>query len=77
MITPKWYCVSVAELVSNMKTLGPDHIVLSSDLGQIHNPLPAEGLRGYIQILLEEGIPPDDIEKMFRHNTSSLLYGEE
>ena len=77
MITPKWYCVSVAELVSNMKTLGPDHIVLSSDLGQIHNPLPAEGLRGYIQILLEEGIPPDDIEQMFRHNTSSLLYGEE
>ena len=76
MITPKWYCVSVAELVANMKIIGPEHIVLSSDLGQIHNPLPAEGLRSYIQILLEEGIPGDDIERMFRHNTANLLYGE-
>ncbi len=76
MLTPKWYCVSVPELVKNMQAIGPEHIVLSSDLGQVHNPLPAEGLRSYVQILLEEGVADDDIDLMFRQNTANLLYGE-
>ncbi len=76
MITPKWYAVSVEELVRNLKIIGPENIVLSSDLGQLHNQLPAEGLRCYVQILLEEGVSPDAIETMFQHNTSKLLYNE-
>lgn len=76
MITPKWYAVSVDELVKNMKIIGPENIVLSSDLGQLHNQLPAEGLRCYVQILLEEGISGDQIETMFLKNTARLLYNE-
>ncbi|MCG3774505.1 MAG: hypothetical protein JW395_1328 [Nitrospira sp.] len=76
MITPKWYSVSVDELVRNMKIIGPENIVLSSDLGQLHNQLPAEGLRCYVQLLLEEGITEEQIEAMFRQNTARLLYNE-
>lgn len=77
MLTPKWFSVPVPELVKNMEILGFDRVVVSSDLGQLHNPLPADGLRSYVQILLEEGVSPDDIERMFHHNTARLLYGEE
>lgn len=74
MMTPKWFSVSVPELVKNMRILGFDHVILSSDLGQLHNPMPAEGLRVYVQILLEEGVTPDEIDLMLRKNTTKLLY---
>jgi hypothetical protein len=74
MITPKWFSVGVPELVANLKTIGPENIVLSSDLGQLHNPLPAEGLRTYVQMLLEEGVSADDLELMLTHKPAELLY---
>jgi hypothetical protein len=74
MMTPKWFSVSVPELVKNMRILGFEHIILSSDLGQLHNPLPAEGLRVYAQLLLEEGVTEEEIDLMLRKNTMRLLY---
>jgi hypothetical protein len=41
----------------------------------MHNPLPAEGFRIMIQILLEGGIRPEEIRKMAQENPSRLLYG--
>ncbi len=76
MITPKWYSVSVPDLVANMLSIGTDHILLSSDLGQLHNPLPAEGLRSYIQLLLEEGVTADQVEQMFHQIPARMLYDE-
>lgn len=76
MITPKWFSVAVPQLVENLKIIGAENIVLSSDLGQLHNPLPAEGLRTYVQILLEEGVSADDIDLMLRQKTADLIYGE-
>lgn len=74
MITPKWFSIAVPQLVENLKILGPENVVLSSDLGQLHNPLPAEGLRTYVQLLLEAGVSGDDIELMLTHKTAELLY---
>jgi hypothetical protein len=74
MMTPKWFSISVPELVANMRILGFEHIILSSDLGQLHNPLPAEGLRIYAQLLLEEGVTEEEIDLMLRRNTMRLLY---
>lgn len=76
MLTPKWFSVAVPQLVENLKIIGPENIVLSSDLGQLHNPLPAEGLRSYVQILLEEGVTGDEIELMLSAKTAELVYGE-
>ncbi len=76
MITPKWFSVAVPQLVENLKVIGAESIVLSSDLGQLHNPLPAEGLRSFVQILLEDGVSADEIDVMLRQKTASLLYSE-
>ncbi|HEX6988265.1 MAG TPA: DUF6282 family protein [Bacillota bacterium] len=75
-ITPKWFCIPVPQLVEHIHALGPEHIVLSTDLGQLHNPLPAEGLRIYVQLLLEAGVPAGDIRRMLHDNPARLLYGE-
>lgn len=75
-ITPKWFCIPVPQLVEHVHALGPEHIVLSTDLGQLHNPLPAEGLRIFVQLLLEAGVSAGDIRRMLHDNPARLLYGE-
>lgn len=73
-ISPKWWSISIHDYVNNIYELGAENVVLSSDLGQVHNPLPAEGLRILIQLLIEEGVDVNDIKKMLKENPSSLLY---
>lgn len=75
-LTPRWYCISPPEMVEHMRLVGVDNIVISSDLGQLHNPLPADGIRQFVQILLEEGVSADEIETMLKRNTARLLYPE-
>lgn len=75
-ITPKWNNITVKELAKQIREIGSEHIVMSSDLGQVHNSYPAEGLRVYIQVLLEEGITADEIDLMLRKNPAKLVYNE-
>ncbi len=74
-LSPKWWCVSHEEFTQHIREIGPENVILSTDLGQMHNPLPAEGFRVMIQILLENGIAPADIRKMAQDNPAKLLYG--
>ena len=73
-ISPRWWTLSVGELAESIRKIGPERVVLSSDVGQLHNPPPVEALRLLFEILLEEGIPPDDIRRMAHMNPANLLY---
>lgn len=73
-ISPKFYSLSVAEMVANIRRLGPDHVILASDTGQIANPPPAECLRIFVQLLLEAGMKPEEIRTMIQSNPAQLLY---
>ena len=75
-ISPKWWCISHQAFTEQIREIGAEHIILSTDLGQVHNPLPAEGFRVMIQILLEGGIPPEDVRRMAQENPGKLLYGK-
>lgn len=74
-VSSKWYAISPEEIAEQIKVLGPQHIVLSSDSGQVHNPLPAEGLRIYFQLLLEAGVDESEIYTMSHDNPEELVYG--
>src|SRR5688572_7013301 len=50
-ITPKWAFTTAAAIAHCMKTIGPARFVISSDGGQAHNPMPAEGYRQFVQAL--------------------------
>jgi hypothetical protein len=73
-VSPRFHAISVGQLADNIRRLGPRRVVLSSDAGQIGNPTPAESMRIYVQLLLEEGISPDDIRVMLHENPGRMLY---
>jgi len=60
-------------VVEMIKAVGPERTVLCTDLGQVHNPPPAEGFRMYLRVLLEKGIPAENLKKMVQDNPAFLL----
>ena len=64
---------TMAFYAQNMKALGAEHVIMSSDLGNAVNPVHTAGMRSYIQDLLKEGISQADIDQMVRKNPAFLL----
>lgn len=61
------------EMVRAMRRIGAEHIIVSTDLGQLWNPLPAEGMRLFIATMLKNGMTEEEIELMARSNPARLL----
>ncbi len=72
-ILPNEFGHDPAQLVKVIKTIGPEHCIVSTDLGQPQNPLPVEGMRLFISTLLHHGISPEEIELMVKSNPAGLL----
>lgn len=60
-------------IVEAIEHVGAKHCIMSSDMGQPVNPLPAEGFRMFIKTMLHLGIPERDIDIMVRDNPAKLL----
>jgi Family of unknown function (DUF6282) len=74
--TPHTGKVSWEEMLTNIRAVGPQHSVLSSDLGQPFNPPVEDGLALMADTLLEHGFDEDDVKVMTRAN-SALVAGVE
>jgi hypothetical protein len=72
-LTPAWKSTTIKEVVSTIREVGAENYILASDLGQVHNPPPPEGIRRYIALLLERGFEPDEIKMMVKDNPERLL----
>jgi hypothetical protein len=59
--------------VKAIRAVGPEFIVLSSDLGQPNNPLHPDGLLAMYQYLASQGISIADIDRMAKVNPAKLL----
>ena len=64
---------TLAEYAKLMKALGPEHCIMSSDLGNAVNPVHPAGLKSYIAGMLEQGITEQEIEVMLRRNPAHLI----
>jgi hypothetical protein len=60
-------------VVEMIKAVGPGRTVLATDLGQVHNPPPAEGMRIFLRVLFEKGIRFEDLKIMVQDNPAFLL----
>lgn len=60
-------------LVEVIKTVGADHVILSTDLGQYWNLPSGEGMRMFITLLLQNGVTEREIELMVKLNPAKLL----
>jgi len=72
-ILPNEFGHDPAQLAQVIKIIGPEHCIVSTDLGQPQNPLPVEGMRLFISTLLHHGITPEEIELMVKRNPAELL----
>jgi hypothetical protein len=61
------------QLMNWIETIGPEHTVLASDLGQAANPKPVDAWLRVAGALLDLGLPEKDLRRMVRDNPSYLL----
>jgi hypothetical protein len=64
-----------AETAARIKSVGAQHFVLGTDLGQTGNPTPADGLQMLVTGLLAHGITHEEILTMGREIPGALLMG--
>jgi Family of unknown function (DUF6282) len=60
-------------MVEAIRVVGAEHCILSTDLGQVYNPAPAEGMRMMIGYMLKYGLNEKEIELMVKTNPAKLL----
>ena len=61
------------KLVEAIRTVGAEHSIISTDLGEYDNPPASEGMRMFIALLLRNGITEQEIELMAKLNPAKLL----
>ena len=62
-----------ADYAKAIRAIGPDHCILSSDMGQPANPLHPVGLMLFFDGLRKEGITQSEIDQMSKINPAKLL----
>ena len=61
------------KIVEAVKTVGAERCIMSTDLGQIYNPAPAEGMRMAIGTMIACGLSEREVELMVKVNPARLL----
>lgn len=65
--------VDLETSIAQIKALGPERVVIGTDLGQKTAIYPDEGMEIYAQKLLEAGVSEDAVRQMFVYNQRGLL----
>ena len=61
------------KVLQQVRDLGPEHVILSSDFGQATNPPVPVGFGWWIDRYLGAGLKPADIGRMVKDNPATLL----
>lgn len=67
--------VDPQEVLGIIEEVGTDRLVGGTDLMQLGNPDPVEGLRQFMERLLMMGVPLEKVRAIFAENPSTLLFG--
>jgi len=59
--------------VNVIRSVGADHVILSSDLGQAINPVHTDGWKLFLDILRKKGISDKELDTMDKTNPAALL----
>jgi hypothetical protein len=70
-----WRHVKVEETAAAVREIGAQNFILATDLGQMGNPSPADGLAVFVLDLVKAGLGKDQIVTMGREVTGRLLMG--
>jgi hypothetical protein len=64
---------SVADVANTIRKVGPESVILSTDMGQVGFPPPPEGLASYIAELRAQGLTQRELARMTKENPARLL----
>ena len=63
----------VDRMADDIRKVGIDHAIISSDLGQAGNPLPADGFATFMEALRRKGFTDQELDRMAKENPARLL----
>lgn len=63
----------IDNIAADIRRVGVEHAILSSDLGQRGNPLPADGYATFIDALRKKGFTDQELDRMAKQNPATLL----
>lgn len=63
----------IDRLADEIRKVGVEHAIISSDLGQAGNPLPADGFAAYMSALRRKGFTNQELDRMAKENPARLL----
>lgn len=69
----RFYSYPAEHLFECIRSLGSSSVILSSDLGQAHNPTLVEGLETIAQELLALGLKERELEEILSRNPAAVL----
>ena len=64
---------ALAAALRDVRALGPQHVALSTDLGQAANPIPSVGFGIWIQHFLDAGFSTQEVRQMVQANPARVL----
>lgn len=65
--------ISLAEMAHQIRQIGVEHVIVSSDFGQVPNGPVVAGFRRYLELLGQEGFSRDELRTMIVDNPRRLL----
>lgn len=65
--------ISLDEIRDQIRYVGVEHIILSSDFGQIQNLPPVDGFSFYLEKMKQTGFSKEEIRQMVRENPRQIL----
>ncbi|HIT03276.1 MAG TPA: hypothetical protein IAC22_02130, partial [Candidatus Caccocola faecipullorum] len=65
--------LTIDDFVAQVKEIGAEHMILSTDLGQAINPEPVKMFGEYLTKLLDAGISEQEIRQMTAVNPAMLV----
>jgi hypothetical protein len=63
----------IDRIAEDIRKVGVEHAILSSDLGQAGNALPADGFATFIDALRRKGFTDQELDRMAKQNPARLL----
>ncbi len=65
--------IPIKKIAEQIKAVGAERVILSSDVGQAFSPSPSQALFEFSNLLLKEGVSLDKLERMLVANPKQLL----
>lgn len=72
-LLPRLGAMDPADYVDQIKRIGAERCIMSTDFAQCMDPIPAEGMRFFIGTMLQFGCTAQEVEWMVKKNPAKLL----